>query len=97
MAARYGLTRRQRQVLLVVQELCAAGHPPTSGQIGAELDIRGAGRVYQILCALRRGGWIDWHPDDPSSLLVKVPLPEPREAKFVGVFEAPDLVAEDAA
>lgn len=102
MAARHGLTRRQHEVLLMVQELAAAGRPPTPSQIAGELAISGAGRAYQILCALRRGGWIDWPPDwplgaGPARLRVLRALPPPAKPPLLVLVGAQGSAQEAAA
>jgi len=91
-AAAYGLTRRQRDVLLVIQELTGtAGRPPSIAEIAAELEIASRSQVHEILRALRTRGWVDWLPAAARSLRVLQPIAMPEEPEFVGFFEMPAL------
>jgi len=81
------MTRRQREVVLLLQDLRDAGRPmPSSREIAAGLEIRGVGRVFQILCTLRRDGWLDWDYRDRAfaglRLKGRLPVPNPTEGHY---------------
>lgn len=88
----YGLTRVQRDCLLIVQELTAAnGIAPSLEEIGHELGFRGKNGVHRILVILRDRGHIDWLPCKSRSLTVVRPIPMPEEPTIIGTFAAPEV------
>lgn len=74
----YGLTRLQRDTLLIVQELTELdGIAPTLAEIQHELCASSRGRVHHVLVCLRDRGFVDWLPCLPRSLVVRRPIPVP--------------------
>ena len=89
MTEAYGLTGRQREALLVLQELAASGRPPSLAELQDELEFGSRSGVHLVLCRLRDRGWIDWLPGRARSIRVLRTLPPPDEPVFVGFFEPP--------
>ena len=84
----YGLTPTQRDLLLILQELLAAGRCPSLRELAWEMDIGGPSRIRDILVALRdRGRIAAWTPGAHRSLRVLDPLPFPPEPEIVGFFD----------
>lgn len=82
-APAYGLTARQRDTLLVFQELMALdGIAPSYREIAAELEIAGMGEVVRRLRALRDKGYIDYLPFRSRSIVVLRPIPMPDEPEI---------------
>ena len=90
----FGLTRRQYQVMAVIQELSDAGCAPSISEIAAETEMSSCSQVHAVLRALRDRGWIDWRSGCARSRVVLRRLPVPEESEFVGLFAAPALAAE---
>jgi len=90
----YGLTRRQRETLLVIQELIDAGTPPSFAEICAELEFASRAHAYQTVRRLQARGWLDWRPHCARSFRLLRRLPMPPEPVFVGTFQAPALAAQ---
>lgn len=88
----YGLTRNQRDCLLVIQELSGGGVPPSLDEIAHELGFASRGQVHILLVALRDRGHIAWLPRQARSTTVLRPIPMPEEPEIVGFFE-PDAHA----
>lgn len=98
----YGLTRMQRDMLLVIQELIALdGYAPSYDGIAHELGLASKGRIAEVLTALKQRGHIDYQPRRPRSIIVLQPIPFPDECEIEltaeGAFLAcasPEAVAE---
>lgn len=81
----FGLTRAQRDTLLVIQELTAAdGIAPSYDQIRRELEIASRGRICTIIDALVERGHVARLPRRRRSLVVLRPIPMPEEPVIVG-------------
>lgn len=90
----YGLTRTQRDTLLIVQELAAIGGvAPTLSEIQHELGTSSRGSIHRILSLLRERGYIDWLPFRRRSIVVLRPIPFPEEPEIVGFFDGAAAVA----
>jgi SOS-response transcriptional repressor LexA len=88
--AAFGLTRKQRDVLLVIQELTALdGVPPTYAEIAREIDAPSRSEIKRLLNLLRDRGWIDWLPYRHRSIVVLRQIPMPEEPEIVGLFDMP--------
>lgn len=85
----YGLTRAQRDCLLVIQELSGDGVPPSLDEIAHELCLCNRGRAHALLTGLRDRGFLTWLPHRARSIAVVRPIPAPEEPEIVGTFEAP--------
>ncbi|HEV2301505.1 MAG TPA: hypothetical protein VGR91_08040 [Stellaceae bacterium] len=93
----YGLTAQQRWALLVIQELCAAGRPPSLAELAAELGLQRRAAAHGHLVKLRERGHVAWLPGRGRSLTVVNPIPMPDEPRFVGFFEDEAFAGEAAA
>lgn len=80
MTETYGLTRTQRETLLVIQELSELGSvAPTLEEIAHELCMSSRGRAHAILRALRDRGYVSWLPHRARSITVLLSIPPPNE------------------
>lgn len=88
-----GLTHRQRDCLLVIQDLMltSGGASPSYAEIARELET-GKGNVCMLIQALETRGWITRGPRAGRSVTVLRWLKPLEDVEFVGTFEAPELV-----
>lgn len=91
-----GLTRLQRDTLLVIQELSADGVAPSITEIAAALSCGSRSLVHGVLGRLRDRGYIAWRRAEARSITVLRALPMPEEPAIVGFFHDPALVARVA-
>lgn len=85
-----GLSRLERDVLLVIQELLALdGYGPSLIEIAHEVGCASKGNIHRVLAALRRRGFIEWLPRHHRSIRVLRPIPMPEEPEIVGRYARP--------
>lgn len=74
-----GLTRDQRDVLLIIQEMVEeTGTPPTVRELAAEMEI-GVSSAHHYLVALKTRGHIDFRPGSARSVVVLHPIEPPPD------------------
>jgi SOS-response transcriptional repressor LexA len=79
-----GLTRTQRDVLLVIQELIDLdGRPPSYAEIQHELGLASKGPVAGCVARLVERGWLEKADHHRRSIVIKRRLPLPEEFVFV--------------
>lgn len=94
-AETFGLTRAQRDCLLVIQELTGRdGVAPSLGEINHELGYASRANIHRLLTLLRERGFIDWLRYRSRSIVVRRPIPMPADPEIVGTFEAPELARQ---
>lgn len=66
-----GLTRRRREILLVIDDLIEEhGYSPTFREIMSAIGIHSPSTLHVHLHALKSTGWIDFEPRSPRTIRV---------------------------
>lgn len=91
-----GLTPRQRDCLLIIQELTdkAGGVSPSYSEIQAELGLASKSRVFDLIKALAMRGYVRFLVGHARSITILQRVLPSEEPVFTGRFRDPDLAAE---
>lgn len=75
-----GLTKRQRDLLLIIQEwLAEYDVAPSLDEMAVEMDVASKSGIYRILTALERRGRIRRIPKASRAIEILRPTPRPRD------------------
>ncbi|HEX3884781.1 MAG TPA: hypothetical protein VHW66_19160 [Stellaceae bacterium] len=92
----YGLTRLQRDCLLVIQEIVdTTGAAPSIEELRQELDLKSRSQAQRLLRCLRERGYLTWPDSAARSITVLHRIPYPDDFLFEVVRPA-DSSAEGA-
>jgi SOS-response transcriptional repressor LexA len=90
----FGLTRVQRQTMLIIQELTGPdGLAPSYDEIAHELGLASKSGIVHIVDRLVERGHLARIVGKARSLTVLQPVPVPEDCEIINLFDDPDLVA----
>lgn len=85
-----GLTRAQRDLLRILQELTGPdGVPPSYDELAREMCLASKGGISALVDGLVARGWIVRRKGCARSLEILGRVELPEDVEFVGLFDAP--------
>jgi SOS-response transcriptional repressor LexA len=90
----FGLTRVQRETMLIIQELSGPdGLAPSFDEIAHELGLASKSGIVRLVDRLVERGHLARIVGKARSLKVLKPVPVPEDCEIVNLFDDPDLAA----